>query len=77
MREDNCDSPGKHPRLPRGLKEASTDPASIREWWGRWPDANVSVLCGMDSKLLNLDFDVKKGGKGVRPTRTYKKHTVR
>ncbi len=36
-----CENPGKHPRTKHGFKDASTDAAKIREWWTRWPSANI------------------------------------
>lgn len=41
-----CPSPGKHPRLPKGLDQASTAPALIVRWWTRWPAANVGLVPG-------------------------------
>ena len=56
-----CESPGKHPRTAHGLKEASRDPATIRAWWRRWPDANIGILTGPESGILALDVDGKQG----------------
>ena len=52
---------GKHPRTEHGLKEASRDSATIREWWRRWPDANIGVATGATSGIVVLDVDGKKG----------------
>lgn len=57
----DCESPGKHPRTAHGLKDASRDPAIIREWWRRWPDANVGIVTGPESGILVLDVDGKQG----------------
>ena len=38
---------------------ATTDETTIREWWAKWPDANIGIHC---EGLLVLDVDVKKGG---------------
>jgi len=54
-----CDSPGKHPRTTNGVDDATTDEAQIREWWGRWPHANIGINCGK-SGLLVLDIDSYK-----------------
>lgn len=32
-----CSAVGKHPRTAHGLKDAATDPATIRGWWRQWP----------------------------------------
>lgn len=47
----------KPPLTPHGLKDATTDPARIREWWSQWPDANVAIATGPASKLLVVDID--------------------
>src|SRR5919106_4663568 len=60
----DCPSPGKHPRTTNGLKDATTDPAQIQEWWQRWPKANVGIATGSGSGLAVavIDLDVHKGG---------------
>lgn len=55
----NCTSPGKHPRTHHGLDDATTDPDRIREWWQRWPNANIGINCGL-SGLLVIDLDQYK-----------------
>ena len=55
--KNDCDHPGKHPRTPHGYKEASTDTQKIREWWTEYPDANIGIATGQDSKLLVVDLD--------------------
>ena len=57
-----CASPAKHPRLPDGVKGASADAAQVREWWRRWPTANVGVATGPESALWVLDLDRAKPG---------------
>ena len=56
-----CESPGKHPWTGHGLKDASTDPATIREWWRCWSDANIGIMTGPESGILVLDVDGKRG----------------
>jgi hypothetical protein len=58
----DCSSPGKHPRVTTGLKAATTDRAQIRQWWDRWPGANVGVRTGAVSGLVVLDIDPDHGG---------------
>jgi hypothetical protein len=53
---------GKHPRTLHGLKDATTSEAVIREWWEKWPDANIGILTGEPSGLVVLDVDPAKGG---------------
>jgi putative DNA primase/helicase len=46
----------------RGVKDASTDPATLMRWWGRWPDANVAVACGLPGpQVLDIDSLARAG----------------
>ena len=53
----DCPSPGKHPRTPHGLKDATTDPEQIREWFAKWPDSNVGIRTGLVSGIFVVDTD--------------------
>jgi hypothetical protein len=55
-------SPGKHPRLNRGLKGASADENRIRGWWKKWPQANVAIVTGATSGIVVVDVDPYRGG---------------
>ena len=49
-----------------GYLDATTDPGQIREWWSRWPDAQIGVACGA-SGLVVVDLDLDRaGGKNGR-----------
>jgi hypothetical protein len=61
-RAADCSSPGKHPRVPRGLHAASADAAVVERWWRRWPQANVGVRTGAESGLVVVDVDTVHGG---------------
>lgn len=56
----DCGSPGKHPRTPQGVLDASTDEATIRGWWVKWPRSNVGIRTGRVSGLYVLDVDNKE-----------------
>jgi hypothetical protein len=58
----NCPKPGKHPRTPRGFKDATTDPSQVQQWWHQWPEANVAIATGSASGLAVVDLDAAKGG---------------
>ena len=45
----SCNRVGKHPRTPHGVRDATTDEKAIRQWWNRWPDANVGIATGAAS----------------------------
>jgi hypothetical protein len=56
----SCASPGKHPRLLHGLKEASAEPAVVAAWWRRWKLANLGLVTGHGG-LFVLDVDGAEG----------------
>ena len=58
----NCNSVGKHPRTARGLKDATTDEQQIKEWWEKWPNANIGIPTGKASGVFALDVDPRHGG---------------
>ncbi len=47
----DCGSPGKHPLVTHGLDDASSDPATIRRWWQRWPRANLGVRTDREPRI--------------------------
>ncbi|MCM3903670.1 MAG: bifunctional DNA primase/polymerase [Pyrinomonadaceae bacterium] len=57
----DCSSPGKHPRTMHGLKDATTDPEKIREWFTTWSNANIGVTTGAQSKIIVIDADGPEG----------------
>lgn len=52
-----CERQGKHPRISNGFKGATTDVAVLRDWWGRWPNANIGLATGPASGAWVLDID--------------------
>lgn len=59
-----CKSPAKHPishLVPRGQDDATIDPATIRRWWGQYPNASIGVFL-FPSGLLAIDIDPRNGG---------------
>jgi hypothetical protein len=59
----DCRNIGKHPigaLVPEGLKDPSTDPARISDWWARYPDANIAVRPW--PQRFVIDIDRKHGG---------------
>lgn len=57
-----CGSPGKHPRTANGFLDATTDEPTIRNWWERWPMANIGLRTGSESGFVVLDVDPRNGG---------------
>jgi len=57
---EHCQQPGKHPRGVKNWRaESTTDEDTIRQWWGKWPEANIGIDTGK-SGLLVLDLDEYK-----------------
>lgn len=53
--------PCKHPRTLHGVKDATTDAATIREWWTRWPVSNIGLAC---SAFVVVDVDIRADKRG-------------
>ena len=60
--KSNCEHPGKHPRTVHGFKDATTDSDTLKEWWGKWPEANIGMPTGAVTGLLVIDVDPRHGG---------------
>ena len=50
-----CKPTNKAPYIQGGLNSATTDPASIRDWWQRWPRAMIAVPMGSRSGVWAVD----------------------
>jgi hypothetical protein len=57
-----CRHRSKEPLTMHGLKDATTDGATIRDWWRKWSSANVAIVLGSDSGIVALDVDPRHGG---------------
>jgi hypothetical protein len=55
-RRPDCSSPGKHPRTKNGLSDATTDVDQIRQWWSRWPAANVGAVVPDGFIVVDVDL---------------------
>lgn len=64
----DCPSPGKHPRIAAWGAYQVEPPTEdeIREWWTRWPNANVGVITGAVSGIIALDIDGEEGLETLR-----------
>lgn len=59
----DCPSPGKHPRVRwQGYAERAPGVEEIRDWWRRWPDANLGIVTGRVSGVAVLDVNPRSGG---------------
>ena len=46
---------GKKPLTCHGVKDATTDLSRLRDWWSRWPDANIGLA--IPAQILVVDCD--------------------
>jgi len=53
-----------------GYKDATTDIEKIKQWWDRWPGANVAIMTGIPSQLVVLDVDGEEGRESVKDFKT-------
>lgn len=51
----------KVPATQHGVKDATTDPVQVAEWWSKTPDANIGMACGDPSGVWVLDVDGEEG----------------
>src|SRR5271169_6850906 len=62
----DCKQTAKHPQglaVRRGYKDATCDPVRIKQWWERWPKANIGIACG-PSNIVAIDIDDKPNRPG-------------
>lgn len=61
-----CSDAGKHPRVQRGVKEASRDAQQIEAWFGpAAPPSNIGLATGTVSGITVLDIDIGEGKFGA------------
>jgi Bifunctional DNA primase/polymerase, N-terminal len=53
---------GKRPLAGLGLRHATRDTETVREWWRRWPDANLGLRC---DGLVVIDVDGDDGERSL------------
>lgn len=51
--------------LPYQNKRATCD--EIKDWWKRWPDANVGIVTGPISGIYVIDIDSQDGKEAIKP----------
>lgn len=64
-----CRPDNKRPLTDQGFKDATYDPAQIRRWWAKWPNAMPGLPTGRASGLAVLDLDRKDGKDGIAELR--------
>jgi hypothetical protein len=46
---------GKVPLNEHGSKDATLNPDQAREWWEKWPDANIGIATGLRFFVVDID----------------------
>jgi len=58
--------PGEKVPIPKAWQDvATTDEATLRSWWDKYPDAGVAIVTGRESGVWALDVDVAGGKQGA------------
>jgi ABC-type dipeptide/oligopeptide/nickel transport system ATPase component len=54
----------KRPLIENWPNRATWDEAQVREWWAKWPNANIGIATGRyrDGYFVVLDYDPRNGG---------------
>jgi hypothetical protein len=61
-----CLPRSKEPATRRGFYDATTNPATIRRWFGSAAQYNIGVRCGLASGVWILDIDGVEGTESLR-----------
>jgi uncharacterized protein (DUF927 family) len=57
-------SANETPLTPHGHLDATSDPATIRSWWGKWPHADIGWA--LPKEVVALDLDESGNRRGLR-----------
>lgn len=58
IRDCAPDKRGKNPMVPwKAYQTTLPNSGQVRDWWRRWPDANIGMATGAFSKIIVLDCD--------------------
>ncbi|MDO4801242.1 MAG: VapE family protein [Prevotellaceae bacterium] len=70
----------KTPLTKNGVKDATTDPAQVKAWWQKYPNANIGIATGKPSGglcAIDMDIDENKGINGFKSLRDWQsKHGI-
>jgi putative DNA primase/helicase len=61
----DCAAAAKHPLaklVPHGLKDASSNPAVVKGWFGGFATNNIGIATGAVSGIVVIDVDTRHGG---------------
>jgi hypothetical protein len=61
-----CLERSKLPACSRGFKDATTNPATIRRWWGGHHNYNIGIATGVTSSVWVFDVDGGAGAAALR-----------
>ena len=62
-RNDECSSPGKHPRIAwAAYQDRKPTTTEVKQWFTRWPDSSPLIITGAVSGIIVVDIDPRHGG---------------
>lgn len=47
-------------------QKQKASPEEIKDWWSKWPDANIGIVTGMISNLAVVDIDTQEGKEAIQ-----------
>jgi len=56
----------KTPMTENGFYDATIDEQQIRQWWTKWPNANVGIPTGKRPGFFVLDVDLPDGPESLK-----------
>lgn len=63
----SCTNQGKHPRVNwEEFQEKPPTELQLRQWWRKWPNANIGIVTGKVSGIIVLDVDGPQGDATLR-----------
>ena len=65
-----CRAGGKEPATEHGVKDFTTDPVQIAQWWASVP-YNIGIATGPESGIFVVDVDPRNGGEWRPSIETY------
>lgn len=61
-KKKSCSSQAKHPMTKKGFKDASKSLKQVERWWKVYPNANIGIRTGKESKIIVIDTDLSHNG---------------
>jgi hypothetical protein len=70
--DEDCKQPGRHPRTPNGIEDATGKPDEIKKFWSQWPKAKIAIATGAPD-IIALTVTGNDGRSALKKHGTLKK----